>query len=116
MRRLMDPRMFSGFGVRTLSSDNGGYWPLSYHVGSVWTHDTAMIIEGLLARGFDAEARRLAEGLLRAAEGFDYRLPELLGGQSADEVFPPLPYPASCRPQAWAAASGITVARALGAL
>ena len=114
--RLMSPEMFSGYGIRTMSTDNVAYWPTRYHVGSVWTHDTAMIIDGMLRAGFDAPARTLAEGLLRAAEGFDYRLPELFGGQSADEVFPPLPYPASCRPQAWAAASGITVARALGAL
>ena len=116
VRRLMDPRMFSGFGVRTLSSDNGGYWPLSYHVGSVWTHDTAMIIEGLLARGFDAEARRLAEGLLRASEGFGDQLPELFGGQPSDELFPPAAYPAACHPQAWAAASAITIAKALSTL
>ena len=114
--RLMSPEMFSGYGIRTMSTTNAGYWPTRYHVGSVWTHDTAMIIEGMLRSGFDAQAAVLAEGLLRAAEGFDYRLPELFGGQSADEVFPPVPYPASCRPQAWAAASGITVAKALGAL
>ena len=116
VQRLMSPEMFSGYGIRTMATTNAAYWPTRYHVGSVWTHDTAMIIDGMLASGFGAEAAALAEGLLRAAEGFDYRLPELFGGQSAEEVFPPVPYPASCRPQAWAAASGITVARALGAL
>ena len=114
--RLMSPEMFSGYGIRTMSTTNAAYWPTRYHVGSVWTHDTAMIIEGMLRAGFAEQAARLAEGLLRAAEGFDYRLPELFGGQAAADVFPPVPYPASCRPQAWAAASGITVARALGAL
>lgn len=114
--RLMSPEMFSGYGIRTMATTNAAYWPTRYHVGSVWTHDTAMIIEGMLRAGFADQAARLAEGLLRAAEGFDHRLPELFGGQSADEVFPPVPYPASCRPQAWAAASGITVAKALGAL
>ena len=58
----------------------------------------------------------MAAGLLTAAEGFDYRLPELFSGQPADEVWPPVPYPASCRPQAWAAAAVVPVARALGAL
>lgn len=56
----------------------------------------------------------LARGLLRAAEGFGDRLPELFGGHAATEVEPPLPYPASCRPQAWAAASAVPVAQALG--
>lgn len=114
--RLVDPTMFSGYGVRTLSTTNGAYWPLRYHAGSVWSHDTAMTITGLLRDGFTDEAARLAAGLLSAAEGFDYRLPELFGGQSADEVWPPVPYPASCRPQAWAAASVVPVARALGGL
>lgn len=116
VERLLHPTMFSGYGVRTMSSDNGAYWPPRYHVGSVWTHDTALIIEGMQARGFTAEARTLAEGLLRAAEGFGDHLPELFGGQDATEIFPPAPYPASCHPQAWAAASAITIARALGAL
>ncbi len=116
VRRLMGQDMFSGYGVRTMSTTNAAYWPTRYHVGSVWTHDTAMIIEGMLRAGYPDEAASLARGLLRAAEGFDHRLPELFGGQSADKVFPPVPYPASCRPQAWAAAAGISVARALGAL
>lgn len=84
-----------------------------YHVGSVWTHDTAIIIDGMLRDGYTDEAAELARQLLRAAEGTNFRMPELFGGQPADEVFPPVPYPASCRPQAWAAASAITIARAL---
>jgi glycogen debranching enzyme len=114
--RLLDPTMFSGYGIRTLSTTNGAYWPLRYHAGSVWSHDTAIVVDGMLRDGFTEEAARVAEGLLRAAEGFDYRLPELFGGQPADEVWPPVPYPASCRPQAWAATSVVPVARALGAL
>lgn len=114
--RLLDPTMFSGYGVRTMSNTNGASWPYRYHVGSVWTHDTAVIIDGMLDEGFTDEARVLASGLLYAAEGFDFRLPELFGGQDAATQFPPAPYPASCRPQAWAAASGVAVARALGGL
>ncbi|WP_152354235.1 glycogen debranching N-terminal domain-containing protein [Brachybacterium subflavum] len=114
--RLMDPTLFSGFGIRTLSTDNGGFGPLRYHGGSVWTHDTGYILRGMLRAGFEDEARVLARGLLRAAGAFDQRLPELFGGQSADEVSAPLPYPASCRPQAWAAASAVPIARALGVL
>jgi hypothetical protein len=114
--RLLDPTMFSGYGIRTLSTTNAAYWPLRYHAGSVWSHDTAMTITGLLRDGFEEEAALLARGLLSAAEGFDYRLPELFAGHGADEVWPPVPYPASCRPQAWAAASVVPVAMALGGL
>lgn len=116
VRRLMDPQLFSGYGIRTVSTGNGGFWPTRYHAGSVWSHDTAIIIHGMLRDGFTAEAHRLAEGLLRAAEGFNYRLPELFAGHPAEDTWPPVPYPASCRPQAWAAASALPIAAALGAL
>lgn len=112
--RLVSGDMFSGYGIRTMSTTNAGYWPLSYHVGSVWTHDTAVCVDGMLREGFGPEARLVAQGLLRAASGFDDRLPELFGGWPTDEVWPPAPYPASCRPQAWAAASAAVVVRALG--
>ena len=70
----------------------------------------------MLVAGFVEEAQVLARGLLRAADGFDQRLPELFSGESADSLTRPVPYPASCRPQAWAAASAVPVAQALGAL
>ncbi|HHU39187.1 MAG TPA: amylo-alpha-1,6-glucosidase, partial [Propionibacterium sp.] len=111
--RLVAGDMFSGYGIRTMSTTNAGYWPLSYHVGSVWTHDTAVCVDGMLREGFTDEARRVAAGLVRAASGFDDRLPELFGGHGADTVWPPVPYPASCRPQAWAAASAAVILRAL---
>lgn len=116
VQRLLHPSMFSGYGIRTLSTTNGGYWPQGYHRGSVWTHDTAIALTGMLQCGFAAEAKEVAHGLLRAAAGFDYRLPELFAGDAADEVWPPIPYPAACRPQAWAAASAVPIAIALGAL
>ena len=99
VERLLDPTMFSGYGIRTLSTTNGAYWPLRYHAGSVWSHDTGIVIDGMLRDGFTEEAAQVAEGLLTAAEGFDYQLPELFGGHPADEVWPPVPYPASCRPR-----------------
>lgn len=116
VERLLHPSMFSGYGVRTLSTTNGGFGPLRYHGGSVWTHDTGYILRGMLRAGFPEQARVLARGLLRAAEGFEDRLPELFGGHDAERVDPPLPYPASCRPQAWSAASAVPVAQALGVL
>ena len=98
--------------MRTLATTAAGYWPLSYHGGSVWTHDTAIAIDGLLRAGFDAEARVLAEDLLSAAPTFGNRMPELFSGAPAS-AGPPVPYPASCRPQAWAAAASAVVARAV---
>jgi glycogen debranching enzyme len=113
VRRIMDPTMFSGYGVRTLSTTNGGYWPTRYHAGAVWSHDTALIIKGMLADGFPEEASRLASGLLAVAETNHWRLPELFGGHSAASLRTPVPFPASCRPQAWASASSVTIAEAL---
>jgi glycogen debranching enzyme len=106
-RRLASPELDSGFGLRTMSTDSAGYWPLSYHGGSVWTHDTAIAIRGLALERFDSSS--LTEGLLAAASAFDYRMPELHGGDSADSVARPVPYPAACRPQAWSAAAAVTV-------
>lgn len=114
VERLCGPTMFSGFGIRTVSTTNGGYWPLRYHAGSVWPHDTAYAIDGMLREGFAAEAETVARGLLHAARAFDFRLPELFGGHAAEEVGEPVPYPASCRPQGWAAGAAIVIARALG--
>jgi hypothetical protein len=108
-RRLDSPELNSGFGLRTMSTDSTGYWPLSYHGGSVWTHDTAIAIRGLTAEGFPAEAAHLTEGLLAAASGFDYRMPELHSGDAATDFGRPVPYPAACRPQAWSAAAAISV-------
>jgi glycogen debranching enzyme len=112
-RRLMSPELASGFGLRTMSTDSAGYWPLSYHGGSVWTHDTAIAIAGLTADGFVDEARQLSEGLLRAAVAFDYRMPELHSGDALTDNPAPAPYPAACRPQAWSAAAAVTVLAAL---
>jgi glycogen debranching enzyme len=106
---LTSPALSSGYGLRTLSTAASGFWPLGYHVGSVWTHDTAIAIRGLVAEGFHAEAAELTEGLLRAAVAFDYRIPELYSGDAATDVPAPVPYPAACRPQGWSAASAIAV-------
>ena len=98
----------SGFGLRTLSTGAGGYWPLSYHGGSVWTHDTAIVARGMAQAGRRDDAHRVVAGMLAAAEAFDYRVPELHAGDDATEVDAPAPYPAACRPQAWSAAAAVT--------
>lgn len=108
-RLLTGPTMLSGYGVRTMSTQATGYWPLSYHGGSVWTHDTAIIAHGLARAGLQAEAQLVIENLLATAEGFEYRVPELHSGDPSTEASRPTPYPAACRPQAWAAAAAIAV-------
>ncbi|MEE1617659.1 hypothetical protein V1258_04425 [Brachybacterium sp. J153] len=113
VRRLLDPSLFFGYGIRALSTTNGGFGALRYHGGSVWTHDTDYILSGMLRTAVAAAARVLARGLLRAGEGFDNRLQELFGGHDADQVDLSLPCPESSRPQAWSAASAVPIAQGL---
>jgi hypothetical protein len=112
--RLVSPELFSGYGVHTISRRAAGFWPFSYHCGSVWSHDTAIAIRGLLADGFIAEARVLADGLLAAAASFGHRLPEVFAGVRAEDSSVAVPYPASCHPQAWSSASAVVIAQAMG--
>ncbi|MBN9608670.1 MAG: hypothetical protein BGO26_11315 [Actinobacteria bacterium 69-20] len=111
--RLVHPSMSTGFGLRTMSSDSGGYSPLSYHCGSVWPHDTAIAVHGLGRAGFTDQAAELAEGLLAAGAAFGDRLPELFGGFDRADLPVPVPYPAACRPQAWSAAAAVVTLQAL---
>jgi len=112
--RLVSPELFSGYGVHTISRRAAGFWPFSYHCGSVWSHDTAIAIRGLLADGFIAEARILADGLLAAAASFGHRLPEVFAGVRSEDSGVAVPYPASCHPQAWSSASAVVIAQAMG--
>ena len=111
--RLFQPDLWSGYGLRTLSSTEKRYNPLSYHNGSVWPHDTALFAAGLRRYGAQPEFARVREALtaLGNASG-DKRLPELVGGYPREGDVPPLPYIESCRPQAWAAAALIYVLNA----
>jgi glycogen debranching enzyme len=110
---LTGPTLLREGGIATLATDNGGFNPLGYHTGSVWTHDTAICALGLAREGFTREAVDVALRLVRTGSAFGGRFPELF----ADGVVlgGPAPYPASCRPQAWAAASAVAILRiALG--
>ena len=111
--KLLSKEMFSGFGVRTLASNMGAYNPMSYHNGSVWPHDNALIAAGLMRYGFVEEAQRIALALLDAAELLGGRLPELFCGFDRAEFAAPVPYPTSCAPQAWAAAAPLLLLRSL---
>lgn len=112
-KHLMGPAMFTGWGIRTLATTMTGYNPISYHNGSVWPHDTAIAAAGLMRYGFVEEAQRVVLGLLHAATAVGGRLPELFGGLDRAELPVPLGYPASCSPQAWAAASPLLLLRLL---
>ncbi|MBL7253615.1 glycogen debranching N-terminal domain-containing protein [Paractinoplanes lichenicola] len=105
--------MSGGYGLRTMSAADGGFAPLSYHCGSVWAHDTAIAAAGLARGGFAAEAARLVDGLLSAAEAFGFRLPELYAGDARTDIGRPMPYPASCHPQAWSAAASVLIVQSL---
>jgi len=111
--QLMSPQMFSGWGIRTLASSMRAYNPMSYHNGSVWPHDNALTAAGLMRYGYVEQAQRVAMGLLDAAQAFDGRLPELFCGFDRTEYPQPLPYPTSCSPQAWAAATPLYLLRIL---
>jgi glycogen debranching enzyme len=104
--RLMSPDMFSGWGIRTLSSRHPSYNPLSYHLGSVWAVENATICFGLRRFGFDAEAARLAEALFGLAQTYaGGRIPETVGGYARGEHPTPGSYPRSNTPQAWNASA-----------
>ena len=107
-RRLVGPDLQSGFGIRTLSTQAAGYSPTGYHVGSVWPHDTAICLAGLAAEQ-RPETAEVADALLSALTAFGGRPPELFAGDAASEQPVPLPYPAACRPQAWSAASAVSL-------
>ena len=111
--RLMSEDMFSGWGVRTLSSREVRYNPMSYHNGSIWPHDNAMIAAGLANYGLKDEVNRIFTGLFDASLYFEMeRLPELFCGFPKREGEGPTHYPVACAPQAWAAASVFMVLQA----
>jgi glycogen debranching enzyme len=110
---LLSEEMFTGWGVRTLASNMGAYDPVSYHNGSVWPHDNALVAAGLMRYGLVEHAQRVALGILDAAAAFDGRLPELFCGFDRADYPRPVPYPTSCSPQAWAAAAPVQLLRTL---
>jgi glycogen debranching enzyme len=98
---LMGPRLFCGWGVRTLAEGEVRYNPIGYHVGTVWPFDNSFIAWGLRKYGYKDEAAQLAAGILDAAEFFNGRLPEAFAGYERQETMYPVQYPTACSPQAW---------------
>jgi glycogen debranching enzyme len=112
VRTLMDSASFSGWGIRTVATTEARYNPMSYHNGSVWPHDNALIAAGFTRYGFRAEAARMFEGLFQAATYIDLRrLPELFCGFPKRRGRGPTFYPVACSPQAWAAATPLSLLR-----
>jgi glycogen debranching enzyme len=105
VRQLMAPPLFSGWGVRTMSSEDAGFNPIAYHNGTVWPHDNSLVAAGFHRYGFREEAVRIATAMFEAAAFTDFRLPEVFAGYPrADSRFP-VRYPTASSPQAWATAA-----------
>ena len=102
-RRLLQDDMFTGWGVRTLSSRERQYNPMSYHNGSVWPHDTALAAVGMRSYGMTSQFVTLATGIFESVLQFDdMRMPELFCGFPRVAGYAPTRYPVACSPQAWA--------------
>jgi glycogen debranching enzyme len=112
-QHLLGPRLFSGWGVRTLAEGEGRYNPIGYHVGTVWPFDNSFVAWGLRQYGFKEEAARVAAGILDAAEFFEGRLPEAFGGYERSVTRYPVQYPTACSPQAWSTGTPLLLLRTL---
>ncbi len=110
---LVGPKLFSGWGVRTLAEGEGRYNPVGYHVGAVWPFDNSFIAWGLRNYGFKQEAAQIAFGILQAAEYFDGRLPEAFGGYGRPVTGYPVQYPTACSPQAWSTGAPLLFLRTM---
>jgi glycogen debranching enzyme len=110
---LLGPRLFTGWGVRTMAEGDAGFNPIGYHNGTVWPHDSSLIALGLNRYGFRQEASRIALGILEAATYFDGRLPEAFAGYRREETGFPVEYPTACSPQAWATGAPLLMLRVL---
>jgi glycogen debranching enzyme len=117
-RRLMQPDMFTGWGIRTLSADHAAFNPFSYHRGSVWPVEQATIAFGLARYGCWDELHRLADGVFASTDLFiENRLPEVIGGVQRDPDHPhPGIYPKSCEPQGWSASAIVMLVQSLLAM
>ena len=113
-QRLLAPDMFSGWGVRTLSADSPAYNPMSYHNGSIWPHDNAIIAAGMKRYGYVDGTLRIASALFDiAAQARDFRLAELYCGFDRNDASEVVSYPVACMPQAWAAAAPFMLLQAM---
>ncbi|HEY0700407.1 MAG TPA: glycogen debranching N-terminal domain-containing protein, partial [Micromonospora sp.] len=101
VEHLMGPRLYSGWGIRTLATGEARFNPVGYHVGTVWPFENSFIAWGMRRYGFVEEAARVADGIIDAAQYFGGRLPEAFGGYDRELTRYPVQYPTACSPQAW---------------
>lgn len=113
---LVSAELFSGWGVRTLARRAAGYNPLGYHTGTIWPHDNALIVAGLMRYGHLEAAATIGGSVLRVAPYFEHRLPEVFAGYPAETTGVPVAYPTASRPQAWAAGAPLLILTALSGL
>jgi glycogen debranching enzyme len=111
--QLMGDELWSGWGVRTMSTGDAGYNPLSYHNGTVWPHDNSIVAAGLARYARWPEAQRVIQRMLTAAQHFNYQLPEVFAGMRRSETPFPIAYPTAARPQAWAAGAPVLLLQSL---
>ena len=111
--QLLSETLWSGWGIRTMASDEAAFNPLSYHNGTVWPHDSALAAWGLARHGHVEASRRVARALIEAAGHFSWSLPEVFAGFARTETPFPIAYPTAARPQAWAAGTPILLVRVL---
>jgi len=110
---LMGPKMFSGWGIRTMAEGEGGYNPIEYHNGTVWPHDCSIIAAGLARYGYRNDASDIVAGIFEASIAFRSRLPEVFAGYERTKTRFPVEYPTACLPQAWAAGAPMLGIRTL---
>jgi glycogen debranching enzyme len=111
--QLMGDELWSGWGVRTMSTGDAGYNPLAYHNGTVWPHDNSIVAAGLARYARWPEAQRIMQRMLTAAQHFSYQLPEVFAGMRRSETPFPIAYPTAARPQAWAAGTPVLLLQLL---
>ena len=110
---LMGDALWSGWGVRTMSTGDAGYNPLSYHNGTVWPHDNSLVAWGLARYRRWPEAYRIVQRMIGAATHFGYQLPEVFAGMRRSDTPFPIAYPTAARPQAWAAGTPVLLLQIL---
>ncbi len=110
---LMADPLWSGWGVRTMSTSDRAFNPLSYHNGTVWPHDNSLIAWGLARWGRWQEAYRIVLRMLEASAWFDHQLPEVFAGLARSQTPFPIAYPTAARPQAWAAGTPVLLLQVL---
>ncbi|HEY9791615.1 MAG TPA: glycogen debranching N-terminal domain-containing protein [Candidatus Obscuribacterales bacterium] len=113
VQQLFKEDLYSGWGVRTMSTSDRGANPIGYHIGTVWPHDNSLIVAGLTNYGYRDEANKIAANLIEAAHYFEYRLPEAFAGYSRSQFAYPVEYPTACSPQAWAAGAPALLLRCM---